>query len=185
MFKGKKPALFVFAAALPLLALTPAAQADHDNSKKAKPTGLVKEVLIGTRRYRDPQLAEAEGWMSVGSCVSSAEKGAMGVHYVNFGLIGDGALDPRQPEALVYEPKKNRARLVAAEFIVTAEAWHATNPPEVTPVLMGQLFHRIDAPNRYGLPDVYVLHVWAWRDNPNGMFSNWHPKVSCESFPVA
>jgi hypothetical protein len=26
------------------------------------------------------------------------------------------------------------------------------------------------------------LHVWAWKENPNGAFVNWHPKVSCEQF---
>jgi hypothetical protein len=24
--------------------------------------------------------------------------------------------------------------------------------------------------------------VWAWKDNPTGMFVNWHAKVSCDSF---
>ena len=28
----------------------------------------------------------------------------------------------------------------------------------------------------------YTLHVWAWKDNPNGSLVNWHPKVSCESY---
>ena len=47
---------------------------------------------------------------------------------------------------------------------------------------MGQLFHLFDAPNRFGLQAFYTLHVWAWKDNPNGAFVNWHPNVSCESF---
>jgi len=24
--------------------------------------------------------------------------------------------------------------------------------------------------------------VWAWKDNPNGTFVNWHPRVSCDGF---
>jgi hypothetical protein len=24
--------------------------------------------------------------------------------------------------------------------------------------------------------------VWAWKDNPNGTFTNWNPTVSCENF---
>ena len=47
---------------------------------------------------------------------------------------------------------------------------------------MGQLFHYFEAPNRFGLPAFYTLHVWAWKDNPNGAFVNWHPDVSCQSF---
>jgi len=38
------------------------------------------------------------------------------------------------------------------------------------------------SPNRFGLPAFYTLHVWAWKDNPNGAFTNWHPNVSCQSF---
>ena len=44
---------------------------------------------------------------------------------------------------------------------------------------MGQLFHYFEAPNRFGLKAFYTLHVWAWKDNPNGAFVNWNPDVSC------
>ena len=47
---------------------------------------------------------------------------------------------------------------------------------------MGQLFHLFESPNRFGLPAFYTLHVWAWKENPNGTFVNWHPKVSCDGF---
>ena len=67
-------------------------------------------------------------------------------------------------------------------FAPISAAWEAdpthTGPPE----LMGQLFHLFDAPNRFGLPVFYTLHVWAWKDNPNGTFTNWNPDVSCEGF---
>ena len=26
------------------------------------------------------------------------------------------------------------------------------------------------------------LHVWAWKDNPNGTFANWNPDVSCDAY---
>ena len=61
-----------------------------------------------------------------------------------------------------------------------ADAWNAKHagPPQ----LMGQLFHLFDSPNRFGLPAFYTLHVWAWKENPNGAFVNWNPNVSCEAF---
>ena len=46
--------------------------------------------------------------------------------------------------------------------------------------LDGQLFSFTNAPNRYGLPPFYALHVWAWRDSPKGAFVDWNTKVSCE-----
>jgi hypothetical protein len=48
--------------------------------------------------------------------------------------------------------------------------------------MLGQLFHYFEFPNRFGLPAFYTLHVWAWKDNPNGAFVNWHPNVSCAPF---
>ena len=47
---------------------------------------------------------------------------------------------------------------------------------------MGQLFHFFDSPNRFGLPPFYTLHVWAWKENPNGTFTNWNPNVSCDAY---
>jgi len=47
-------------------------------------------------------------------------------------------------------------------------------------VLEGQTFLLIDAPNRYGVPALFFeLHVWAWRDNPQGNFVDWNDHVSC------
>jgi len=105
----------------------------------------------------------------------------MGLHYVNSALVMDGELDPRRPEIVIYEPTSNGSvRLIGADYLVLADAWNATHagPPE----LDGQLLHYFEAPNRFGLPAFYTLHVWPWKENPTGMFVNWHAEVSCEAF---
>jgi len=114
--------------------------------------------------------------------VTGPDAGAMGLHYVNFPLVATGVLDATKPQIVLYEPAGNgRVKLTGADFLVLAEQWdkaHPGTPPE----LMGQIFHYFEAPNRFGLPAFYTLHVWAWKDNPNGAFVNWHPSVSCKSF---
>ena len=65
---------------------------------------------------------------------------------------------------------------------MTKEAWEANPKHTAPPELMGQLFHLFDKPNRFGLDPFYTLHVWAWKDNPNGTFTNWNPNVSCDAF---
>ena len=77
----------------------------------------------------------------------------------------------------MYEPKNGRLELVGVEYIVLADQWDAENP--APPVLMGQVFNYVGRPNRYGIPAFYELHVWAARDNPNGAFADWNPRVSC------
>jgi len=46
--------------------------------------------------------------------------------------------------------------------------------------LEGHLMNFVDAPNRYGLPAFYELHVWAWEHNPVGSFADWNTQVSCD-----
>ena len=47
---------------------------------------------------------------------------------------------------------------------------------------MRQLFHLFEAPNRFGLPAFYTLHVCAWKDSPTGTFVNWNTNVSWNAF---
>lgn len=87
-----------------------------------------------------------------------------------------------EPEALIYEPMSGGyMRLVGAEYIVTALEWAANHPDGSTPAVDGHLMSFVSAPNRYGLPGFYELHVWAWEDNPKGSFADWNTHVSCES----
>ena len=142
---------------------------------------LVQIVRGATDRFRDPVAAEAEGYRLMFGCVSGGDFGAMGLHFVNGELVGDDVLDPARPEIVIYEPMPDgRLRLVGADFLVLKDVWDAAHP--APPQLMGQLLHLFDAPNRFGLPAFYTLHVWAWKHNPNGTFVNWHPHVSCDAF---
>ena len=139
---------------------------------------LVEEVRRATHAYQDPAAATAAGYAPFLGCVSGPQEGAMGTHYVNGALVGDGVLDAARPEALMYEERNGRLRFVGVEYIVIAEAWDAANP--TPPTLHGQSFHYTGSPNRYGIPAFYSLHVWAWKQNPHGMFVDWNPHVSCE-----
>jgi hypothetical protein len=155
-----------------------AAQQPHHQDQSG---ALVQAVREATARFKDVAVAEAEGYQLLFGCVSGPDSGAMGLHYVNLSLIGDAVLDPARPEIIIYEPVGNgRVKLLGADFLELSDVWHATNT--ATPELMGQLLHLFESPNRFGLPNFYTLHVWAWKENPTGMFTNWHPKVSCDKF---
>ena len=142
------------------------------------PATLVEEVRRATEPFKSVTNATAAGYAPFLGCVSGPQEGAMGQHYANGALVGDGVLDVKKPEVLMYEQKGGQLRLLGVEYIVLAEAWNAAN--KTPPVLLGQTFHYNTAPNRYGIPAFYALHVWAWERNPHGMFVDWNPKVSCE-----
>ena len=150
-------------------------------SREQQKSALVKALRESNARFHDVRVAEAEGYTLMFGCVSGGDFGAMGLHFVNPSLIGDDEVNPARPEIVIYEPLPNgRKRLIGADFLILKDVWDAkhASPPE----LMGQLFHLFDAPNRFGLPPFYTLHVWAWKESPTGTFVNWHANVSCDAF---
>jgi hypothetical protein len=149
------------------------------NARQSGPT-LFDVVREATAPYQDVEAAMSAGYASAGSCVSGPQEGAMGVHFINGDLVFDGKIDADDPEALIYEPVNGQMRLLGVEYIVIAADWHASNA--APPVLLGQHFHYVGSPNRYGLPAFYELHVWGWKHNPNGTFADWNTKVSCDGF---
>ena len=144
---------------------------------------LLKAVRESTAKYKDVSQAVADGYVLLFGCVSGPDSGAMGLHFVNLNLVAAGVIDAAHPQIVIYEPMADgRLQLTGADFLVYASDWDNAHPKEGAPQLMGQLFHYFESPNRFGLPAFYTLHVWAWKENPNGAFVNWHPNVSCQAF---
>jgi hypothetical protein len=154
----------------------------HHHPGPDQKSDLVKLVREVTERFKDVSVAQAEKYELVFGCVSGDAGGAMGMHFANLETAFDDVLDPARPEIVIYEPTSRGLRLIGADYIILADKWHETHPPTETPQIMGQLLHRFDAPNRFGMPAFYTLHVWAWKENPTGTFVNWHSKVSCDAF---
>ncbi|MBA2291826.1 MAG: hypothetical protein H0W15_05145 [Gemmatimonadales bacterium] len=152
-----------------------------------------------TARFHNVDAAIAAGYADPSGlpCVSSP-LGTMGVHVVNRSLM-DQAVTPDQPELLLYLPKANGGfKLVAVEYLVpvlvqnnatgNVDAWTApglwgdgytriTQPPSV----FGETFVGPMPGHDPGMPWHYEKHVWVWDTNPNGMFSQWNPSISCPS----
>jgi hypothetical protein len=178
----------LFAGAAALITMLPAgarAQAGpghvHSDGGLDASTGLIKVVREATERFQDVEVAKAEGYVLQFGCVTGGDGGAMGMHFVKGEFVADGELDPTKPEIVIYEPQPNgKLKLIGADYLVLADQWNAKH--SATPEMMGQLFHYFEAPNRFGLPAFYTLHVWAWKESPTGAFVNWHQNVSCSSY---
>jgi hypothetical protein len=172
--RGRKTLVTTVAMAVVLLAIPSSASAAADDLSTARAaTAQFHEVgtatAAGYGEFRDAALI---------ACIETPGVGVMGIHYVNGGLVGDGAINAATPEALVYQPLANgKLRLVAVEYIVFYSMWAGASKPS----LFGQEFKLIGTPNRYGIPAFYELHAWVWQHNPSGIFKDWNPSGSCAS----
>ena len=158
-------------------------------------------------KYRDVNVAKAEGYTTDNKCVTAemlgfpASMGAMGLHYVRRDWLGlpptplppGGSrvrgtgthTDFTKPAMLVYEPQPDGSlELVAVENLVFADAWHKAageQPPKFHgrnwPLLKDDPATKVD--EAHGWEPHYEQHLWVFRSNPNGMYLPFNPNVSC------
>lgn len=190
----RKLGQFYRSAALRILLLTAAcwliAQPDlHAQAPGGSPSPLppeLEKVRSALDKYQDPIVAVHDGYFSTLGCVAYLAgggpgevpnpAGGMGVHFFNVALLGP-TVDPLRPQVLVYEPRGDKLRLVAAEWFVPL----STGTKE-RPQLFGQPFDGPMAGHHPLMPSMlhhYDLHVWLWKKNPAGMFSPTNPNVKC------
>jgi hypothetical protein len=154
----------------------------HRDGEGAGSAGSVEPFQVqlsalreATARFHDPDTALREGYTPFGGCFSDPS-GAMGFHYSNAELIEDPHIDPLHPELLLYEQQDDGSlRLVGVEYLTFQAAWHGAGHRRA-PALYGQRFHL--NPTLLSEP-FYLLHVWAWKHNPSGIFEDWNPRVTC------
>jgi hypothetical protein len=177
------PAAMAAAVALLAVAAAPALGAteegpfhgDHPSTAQRD----VAQVRGAVARYHTPHRAEAAGWGLVPGldhCFDRPGAGAMGVHYIDTDALVDPTLDPLRPEALVFVPgPEGQLRLGAVEYIVPMSLREGGDEP---PMVLGRQLHELEP-----VPGVHVwgLHVWLFQPNPNGIFADWNPQVSCGS----
>jgi hypothetical protein len=131
----------------------------------------VREATAQFHRTPEARAAGYELILGLDHCFQNYGVGGMGYHYINTDLL-DTTVDVLHPESLLYAPDANGSiQLGAVEYMVPAAAWDAENsePPQ----LLDQSFHLHER------LEMYVLHVWIWKDNPSGTFEDWNPEVSC------
>ena len=180
----RRLAVTVIAVASLTLLLMPATQAaEHDrrvnSSGEVMPASSqddLAEVRGAVARYHTPERAEDAGWGLIEGlhhCFEDPALGGMGYHYIDADQLDDPTLDPLRPESLVFVPgPSGRLRLGAVEYIVPVELWNEPEPPSV----LGQELHILEPVEGV---EVWGLHVWLFEFNPDGVFADWNPRVSC------
>lgn len=159
---------------LSLVAVTGA----ESRSAPGRPASTLSRVRAATGAYHNDTLAVAAGFRADDVCVTSPD-GGMGYHYVNARRIQDDVVSRDKPEMLLYAPGAGDERhLVGVEYF-KADDDQDLSTDDDRPSLFGRPFEGPMAGHAPGMPVHYDLHVWAWRSNPNGMFAEFNPRVSC------
>jgi hypothetical protein len=157
-------------------------------------SGVNKELAAvrrATAKYHDVSRALADGYVQFSGHVPG-----MGAHFVNLALM-DTTFDRTEPEMLLYSlTEGNKPKLVGVEYgnVVFApsgftgdlDEWHVhlaachyadgseveePNPAACPPASPG------GAPFVLWHPDLWTLHTWLWRGNPDGVFEELNPNV--------
>ena len=163
-------------------------------------------VRAATERFQDVKVAVAEGYIAdpANMCDTAAmmgrpaKLGAMGIHYFRPDLLGitappnprvDGNgthTDFNKPAILIYEPQADGSlALVAVENLVFKKSWEAagnSKPPTLHGLTYDHMFDDAATPHideAHNFEPHYDRHVWIYRDNPNGVFAQFNPNVTC------
>ena len=164
-------------------AAAPAASADyaHQPNHNLTLSERVKRATSQFLNFNDAVDPNFGGYNLSTPCVSGPDFGAMGIHVINQKILDKAQLNAEYPTALIYEPQANGyKRLVGVEFIVRDADWQKAHPQgPAQPDLEGNLLNFVPKGNRFGLPDFWEIHVWAWEDNPVGVFADWNTRVTC------
>jgi hypothetical protein len=186
--------------------LTPTETARIDASSSPAPgEPSLAEVRSATERFRDVDVALAEGYIRdpANMCETAdmmglpKETGAMGIHYFRPDMLGISAppnprvdgngthTDFAKPSVLIYEPQADGSlELVAVENLVFAKAWKAA-AGDALPSFHGVAYNTmVDDPatpvdEAHNFAPHYDRHVWLYRENPNGIFTQFNPRVTC------
>jgi hypothetical protein len=177
---------FLPVAAIAVAAATASANAQVKQQGKSADNAALNAVRAALDKYKDPIAAVRDGYYSTVGCVDfpsggtehgsmEYKAGAMGVHFINPNNIGP-KIDSTKPQVLLYEPVGDKLVLTGAEYFVPTAI--AKTPPTV-------LGHQLMGPMEGHAPIMpadlhhWDLHVWLYKNNPNGMFSPTNSAVKC------
>ena len=172
---------------------------------KHEPT--LEEVRTATAHFKDVRVALAEGYVRdpMNICDTAdmmgkpASLGAMGIHFFRPDILGiSGPPNPRvdgngthtdfnKPGILIYEPQADGSlELVAVENLVFQKPWHTAGNRE-PPTFHGVAYDNMKDDPATKIDEAHMFephydrHVWLYRENPNGMFAQFNPNVSCKA----
>lgn len=157
------------------------------------------QLRAATARYHDLNNAIEDGFTPLtGLCHNGDDGFAVGISYVNRLRFLSADINPDEPEFLNYFPiGDGNVRLVGVAF-GNRTFFRDTRPPSTPGYVAGNFVWRNpvipaylqevsgsfslfgqQARPTFGPPWLYIITVWPWAHNPNGIFADGNPSLSC------
>src|SRR4051812_39748796 len=170
-------------------------QGDSDLNKQ------IARLRAVTAKYHDLDTALADGFtLQPGGCrVAHDGSGGLGFQYINLPRFLSAEVDADEPEFMSYIPTGDgNVRLVGIAY--TNRAFYRDTRPTDTPGYRAGNFvwtqpvvpaylQEVSGPFSLFGQDarlifsgrwLYLLTVWPWSPNPNGMFADGNPSLTCD-----
>lgn len=166
---------------------------NHVGGASSELERMLAEVREATVRYRDIEVASADGYIRFGNI----EGPLMGEHWYHPDLVQE-PFDHRRPSTLMYATIAGERVLVGVAYTVyrrpedpmpegfpgNADAWHIHDLEEIAhamtegrPVarwLVNRRLRRGKVGGGDGRTQLTMLHAWVWLENPAFVFANEH-----------
>lgn len=142
----------------------------HSSEHQMSPDTLkqLAQARRATAKYHNIDTAFAEGFIDVNFILPG-----VGCHLMNLGRLFDGTFIASEPEIVIYADctpgQGGKAVLRAIEYAAPCGPPCTLPPPEG---FTGD--HDVWAVFN---DELWTLHVWVWRNNPDGIFVKINPRI--------
>jgi hypothetical protein len=149
---------------------------------------LNKQLAIAkaaTAKYKNIAVAKRDGYFQVTQFIPG-----LGLHMYKLG-IPTGTFNPATPQVLLYQPFGNRMVLVGVSYLYIhvnetppagfaggSDVWHYHKDLCFVSGTVTITQTAADCPGVFQKTTNWMLHVWIWKTNPDGVFTEVNPRVT-------
>jgi hypothetical protein len=138
-----------------------------------------------TAKYRNIAVAKRDGYFQVTQFIPG-----LGLHMYKLG-IPTGTFNPATPQVLLYQPVGNKMVLVGVSYLFIhvndtppqgfaggSDVWHFHRDLCFVSGTVTITTSAADCPGVFQKTTNWMLHVWIWKTNPDGVFTEVNPRVT-------
>jgi hypothetical protein len=164
------------------------------NHEAPGPVTAVQRVVLNhqlatakqaTAKYKNIAAAKRDGYFQVTQFIPG-----LGLHMYKLG-VPTGTFNPATPQVLLYQPVGNKMVLVGVSYLFVhvnetppagfaggSDVWHYHRDLCFVSGTVTITQSAADCPGVFQKTTNWMLHVWIWKTNPDGVFTEVNPRIT-------